>query len=301
LSCPPALHTRRAPIALLLLLLPVLAAGQTGSTPLLFEVKSATTTVYLFGTIHVGARKLYPLGKAAEEAFARAGVLALEADPTDQSAILTAMSAALYQPPDSLQKHIDPALYARLEAALPGLGLPIEYARSMKPYLLAMTLAMLEVQRQGYDAALGLDVHFARLAKAQAKRIVELESMAQQVELFASLPPAVQEGMVRLVLDSVADGTLAQELDALVAAWSAGDAGAIHDSTRKELEDLPAAMADLLYERMYHARNRAMADKVGGFLSGREICFVAVGAGHLTGETGLPVLLQERGFAVRRM
>ena len=297
---PHALHARHALIGLLLMLMPAPAVAQ-GSTPLLFEVKSPTTTVYLFGTIHVGARKLYPLSKASEDAFARSSVLALEADPTDQTALMAAMSMGLYQPPDNLQKHIDPALYARLEAQLPTIGLPIEYAHSIKPYLLAMTLAMLEVQRQGYDATLGLDIHFARLAKAQDKRIVELESMAEQIELFAGLPPEVQEGMVRLVLDSITDGTLAHELEALVAAWSAGDADAIHGSTRKELDDLPQPMADLLYERLYDARNRTMAGKVAGFLAGRDVHFVAVGAGHLTGETGLPILLRERGFAVRRM
>ena len=301
LSRPFASVAARALAALLLLLLSPLASAQSRSTPLLFEVKSASATVYLFGTIHVGARRLYPLALPVDEAFSRSDVLALEADPTDQAALMAAMSTGLYTPPDALEKHVSPALYAQLEAALPGVGLPIEYARGMKPYLLAMTLAMLEVQRQGYDARLGLDVHLAGLAKERGKPIVELESMAEQIELFADLPNEAQEGMLQLALNGIGDGSLARDLETLVAAWSAGDAAAIEDSAKREMEDLPAPLADLLYERIYYARNRKMAQKIEAFLAGTQTCFVAVGAGHLTGATGLPLLLQQKGYAVRRL
>jgi uncharacterized protein YbaP (TraB family) len=285
--------------ALLLLAISSLAGAQ--STPLLYEVKSASTTVYLFGTIHVGARKLYPLSPQSEEAFAHSAVLALEADPTDQGALMAAMSSGLYRPPDNLRAHLSPALFQRLEGVLPRVGLPIEYAQGMKPYLLAMTLAMIEVQRQGYDAQMGLDVHFAKQAKADDKRIVELESMAEQIELFAGLPMPVQEAMLQLALDGVEDGTMAQELEALVGAWAAGDAEAIHASTKRELDGLPQPVAAMLYERVYDGRNRRMAEKIEGFLAGGQVHFVAVGAGHLTGESGLPVLLREKGFSVRRL
>jgi uncharacterized protein YbaP (TraB family) len=286
-------------VALLLLVLPPPAAAQ--STPLLYEVKSANTTVYLFGTIHVGARKLYPLSPQSQEAFARSAVLALEADPTDQGALMAAMSSGLYRPPDNLRAHVSPALFQRLENVLPRVGLPIEYAQGMKPYLLAMTVAMIEVQRQGYDAGMGLDVHFARLAKADAKPVVELESMAEQIELFAGLPMEVQEGMLQLALDGIEDGTMAQELEALMAAWAAGDAEAIHASTKRELDGLPQPVAAMLYERVYDGRNRRMAAKIEAFLASGQVHFVAVGAGHLTGESGLPVLLREKGFSVRRL
>jgi hypothetical protein len=286
---------------LALIALGLCAGAQNGSTPLLFEVKSQSNTIYLFGTIHVGARALYPLSPQSEAAFARSSVLALEADPTDQDALLAAMSAGVYAPPDSLREHISPQLYARLETTLPAVGLPIEYARNMKPFLLAMTLAMLEVQRQGYDPALGLDVHFARRAKEQDKRIVELESMSEQIALFGGLPADLQEGLLGIALDGVVSGTLAKELETLVAGWAAGDEAAIQLSVERELDGLPAAHAQLLYERVYHARNRTMADKIAGFLAGSEIHFVAVGAGHLTGETGLPALLRAKGYAVRRL
>jgi uncharacterized protein YbaP (TraB family) len=291
----------RALAILALAALSSLVHAQGSSTPLLFEVKSGVNTVYLFGTIHVGARKLYPLPQQVEDAYARSAVLALEADPTDQRGATTAMQLGLYAPPDTLQSHVSAALYEQLDAVLPQVGLPIEYANRVKPFLLSMTIAMLEIQRLGYDPAMGLDVHFAQQAKAQGKPLVELESMQEQIELFAGFSDEIQAGMLQVALDSIADGSMAQELDALMTAWRTGDAEAIYESTRRELEDLPDETANLLYARVYDERNRRMTERIAGFLSGSTVHFVAVGAGHLTGPASLPALLQEKGFSVRRM
>jgi len=275
--------------------------AQQGSTPLIYAVRSPTTTVYLFGTIHVGTPALYPLSRQVEEAFAAASVLALEADPTNESSLMQASARAMYSPPDTLAHHIPPELYRRLESLLPGVGLPIEYARAMKPYLLSMTLAILEVQRLGYDPMLGLDMHFAQRASTQGKRIVELESIAEQMGLFDELDAGVQAAMLAVTLDAVAEGQLDAELKDLLAAWSTGDVEGIERSVTRELEDLPQDAGSALRERLYERRNAAMADKLSVMLSGREVVFVAVGAGHLTGDTGLPELLRRQGFVVTRL
>ena len=44
-------------------------APKAAATPAIWKVKGAHGTVYLFGTIHVGARKLYPLSPAVEKAL----------------------------------------------------------------------------------------------------------------------------------------------------------------------------------------------------------------------------------------
>jgi len=282
--------------------LPALAAhAQNGSTPLVWEVRSSSNTVYLFGTVHVGARKLYPLSPAVEQAYSASRVLALEADPTDQSAALAATRNSTYTPPDSLARHISPQLLAELRKALPTVGLPVEYAEVMRPELLAMTLAMMEVGRQGYDPNLGLDIYLARRARQDGKRIVELESIAGQLALLGSFSPELQEGMLRTAVDGVTDGSLSADIRDLVSAWRTGDEKRLWELVNKEVDELPAAQALELREQLYDSRNREMTAKIVTMLAGTEPTLVAVGVGHLLGPNGIVELLRRKGFSVRKL
>ena len=292
----------RERVALALSLLSaVLASAQGGSTPIIYEVRSQTNTVYLFGTVHVGTRALYPLSPQVEQAFAASRALALEANPLDQQEVAAAMAYAMYQPPDDLSKHISPKLFERIKTLSPRIGLPVEYARRMKPHMLAMTLAMMEIQRLGYDSGLGVDVHLAQRATQSGMPIRELESMQGQMKLFDDLPADLKEGMLEMAVDTIEDGSVEQEMDALLAAWAAGDSDKIQATILRETEGLPAPVAQELQAAIYDRRNEAMAVQVTAYLAGKEPVFVAVGAGHLTGESGIPELLKRRGFSVRRL
>jgi uncharacterized protein len=286
----------------LLFWLPAFAAqAQNGSTPLIWEARSAANTVYLFGTIHVGARKMYPLSPAVEKAFAASEVLALEADPTEASGAIDGMASAAYKPPDNIARHISPELMGKVEGLLPQIGLPIEYARVMRPAMLAMTIAMLEIGRQGYDAKLGLDIHLARRAKEQGKRIVELESLQQQIALLQSFSPALQAGMLEASVQGVQNGTLATELRDLVAAWRTGNAGDLMAQLQRDTEDLPPELAREYDDALYNSRNLGMVDKIIAMLESGPPAFVAVGAGHLLGPAGVVELLQAKGYKLRKL
>jgi len=294
-------QARRILAAIGIALQALAAHAQNGSTPPIWEVRSPTNTVYLFGTVHVGARKLYPLSNVVEQAYASSRALALEADPTDPAAALAAGQRSTYAPPDKLANHISPQLMGELRKALPTIGLPVEYAEAMRPELLAMTLAMLEVGRLGYDPNLGLDIHLARRAKQDGKRIIELESIAGQLALLASFSPELQEAMLRSAVEDVMSGSLSADVRDLVAAWRTGDDKRLWELVNKEMEELPAPQAQELREQLYDSRNREMTEKIVLMLAGNEPTFVAVGVGHLLGSAGIVELLRKKGYAVRRL
>jgi hypothetical protein len=54
-------------------------------------------------------------------------------------------------------------------------------------------------------------------------------------------------------------------------------------------------------EQLLGKRNRAMANRIGGFLDGQQTYFVLVGAAHLTGSDGIVALLEAQGYRVRRI
>ena len=277
------------------------AAQDGGGRALLWEVRSPSTTVYLLGTIHVGTRALYPLPASVENAYRRATVIALEADPADPSALLLAGQSMMYTPPDSLERNIPAPLLRDTTEALSAYGLPAEMARMMKPFMLAMTITMLEAGKLGLDASLGIDMHLASRARQDGKRLVELESMAMQLGLMDAMPREAQAAMLESAVRGAKAGTLGRDMLALIDAWKAGDAERLDQTAMRDLQKMTPAARRALQDRLFDQRNRAMADKVAQMLAGAEVVLVGVGAGHMTGATGLVELLRARGFTLRRL
>lgn len=272
-----------------------------GSTPLLWEVTSQSTTVYLLGTIHVGTAAMYPLPPAVENAYARSHVVALEADPGDPTALMTAMGTVMYQPPETLERNVPAALFQEVREVLGPSGLPIELAQNMKPYMVSMTLTMLEAARLGFDVSLGIDLHLVNRARRDGKRIVELESMASQLAILDGLPKETQVAILDSTVKGIKSGSLRRDLETMMDAWRTGNADRMDDAATRELKAMPARVSRELQEAMFDRRNRAMADRIVQMLNGSEVVLVGVGAGHMTGSTGLVALLKARGFGVRRL
>jgi uncharacterized protein YbaP (TraB family) len=225
----------------------------------------------------------------------------LEADPEDQAGVVVAIQRSLYKPPDNVGNHISRELLAQLQAVLPRVGLPLEYAQTMKPGLLAMTVAMMEVGRLGYDPAMGVDMHLARRAKERGMPLEQLESMDEQMRMLESLSEPTQQAMLAYAVGTIADGSFEGELREMIAAWSAGDEEGLRASIERESAALPAEPGNELRDAMYARRNANMAARVEAMLARDVPHFVAVGAGHLLEQDGLVELLRRRGFAVRRL
>jgi uncharacterized protein len=250
-------------------------AAAQNNTPLLWEVTSKSTSVYLLGTIHVGNASMYPLPPAVESAYGRSQVLALEADPGDPTAIMMAMGTVMYQPPETLERNVPPALFQEVREALSPSGLPIELAQNMKPYMVSMTLTMMEAAR--------------------------LESMAFQLAMLDGMPKDTQLAMLESTVKGIRSGSLKRDLETMIDAWRTGNAEKLDDAATREMKAMPSRAGRELQDALFDRRNRAMADKIVQMLNGSEVVLVGIGAGHLTGNTGLVALLKARGFAVRRL
>lgn len=284
---------------LLCWLFSVWAVAADTARGLLWEVRSDRATVYLVGTIHVGNASLYPLPRAIEEAYRAASVLAIEADVTNQES-LAAAATTVYRPPDSLERHVSPELFRDLTEVLRTYGLPLEVAKAMKPPMLSMALTMFEVSRIGMDARFGIDLHLAQRARRDGKTIVELESVAMQLEMLERMSPEAQAAMLEATVAGIRSGSLPRDMTALVEAWKQGDAEAVDAIAMADLRNMPPAAAESLQKNLYDDRNRGMAEKIVAMLGRTGVAIVAVGAGHMTGPTGLVATLQSRGFSVRQ-
>ncbi len=273
------------------------AFAQDGKS-FLWKVQSKTSTLYLLGSIHFLKQENYPLNPGIEKAFAQSNALVVEADISDPGKLNSdkLLQSALYPENDSLENHLSRETYEYVKKETGKLGLPIELIARQKPWVLALTLEGLELMKLGFDPTHGVDVYF--LSKAQgSKKILELEGVDEQFNLLSSFSDKEQELFLVYTLKDL--NLLGDEANALVKAWSTGNANGIESIITKTVRE--DRRLEPIWKRLLDDRNKGMVSKIEGYLKTRETYFVVVGAGHLVGNKGIVQMLKERGYSVEQL
>lgn len=262
----------------------------------LWEVKSPTSTVWLFGTMHVGKRAFYPLPDVVETAFDDAATLVVEANVSKPAGDLNPLIR--YLAPDTLDKHIPKPLFDRLRTQLVRLRIPEDVVKPMKPFVVGGFLSVAEFSRLGYDMNLGVDAYLLTRAKEAGKPVEELESVRSQLEMLANMPGNLQEAFLDNAVATLELGRSADQVTGMVNAWQTGDDVLMADVT----EEVNRGMKFMsqLDDVMLHGRHDAMLNKIGNYLAGNQPVFVAVGSLHLVGPRGLIQALKSKGYEVKQ-
>jgi uncharacterized protein len=305
MSFPPRLPLRRsAGWAQWCLLTLAFIAGAAGAEPaatgkiFLWEVKSSTNSVYLFGSLHVAREDFYPLPKAVEEAYRKADELVVEIDITDTARMAETFSLLTYAPPDSLDHHLSPEVWKQVEAASKQTQQDVTSLKPLKPATLASMLALTALAAHGYDPQAGIDLHFLTAAHADGKRIVELETPEYQARILGGLNDADAQAMLSETLEEMRTDDLVRATDELAAAWKAGDEPSVARLLRETNKD---EASKKIFARLFDERNPVMADKIAALASSSERALVVIGAGHLAGDNSVVELLRAKGLRVRQL
>jgi hypothetical protein len=252
----------------------------------LWEVKGAQDqggTVYVVGSIHLGRPGELSFPASMEAAFARSDALVVEVDVGAVDAM-------------GLQRFIlEQGMLPPNQRLSERLGLPLAGLERMRPWVVAVTLSVMELQRAGYQAGLGVDRVFLDRARG-AKEIIELETAEGQLRMLAGLPEPLQDTMLRDQLSR--SEQLTQGLEQIISAWKAGDAEGMAALVFRDEED-PSLRP--VYEKLFYERNARMAQALGGMLAQPRTWFVVVGAGHVVGPQGVVALLEKQGHRVRQL
>lgn len=302
----------KRPSLLLSLLLVALLGPGCASTPtpapasspeqaFLWEVKGAQAqggTAYVAGSIHLARPGELSLPASMEEAFARADALVVEVDvgTVDAAAMQRfIVERGMLPAGQRLSERLEPETAKLLGQAAERTGLPLAGLERMRPWVVAVTLSVMDLQRSGYETGLGLDRVLLERARG-SKEIIELESAEGQLRLLAELPEPLQDAMLHDQLRRSEHFT--QGLERITAAWAAGDAEGMAALVFQGEKD-PALQP--VYEKLFYERNARMAEQVGALLSQPRTVFVVVGAGHVVGPQGVLALLEKQGYRVRQL
>lgn len=278
-----------------------------------WEVTSGQATVYLIGSIHFADKSFYPLRSDIEKAFGRSTALVVELDINNldsQRYNQLLSQRGVYQDGRTIKDVISEETWLQLRQRLRQLNVSYDTVKNYKPGVLVLTLTAIQVMQMGFDPQLGIDAHFLTRAAIQGLKIIELESLEQQLNLFLDIPDG--ELLLQETLYSLDESELL--MADIVRYWKLGDEARMNKLLFEDaLEQYPAFSA--IYERLFYGRNRQMTDKIEAMLQPEQLAgqqqvrsgepqhdtyFVVVGSGHLLGEKGIVSALQKKGYKVRR-
>jgi hypothetical protein len=273
--------------------------AQPAGKCMMWKVSSKTATVYLLGSMHLATPQMYPLPREMEDAFARSDLLVVEIniDKLDQQKMAQLVQTkGMYAGDATLSGSIKKQTWQDLSAECGKLGLPPAGIEKMKPWLVGLTVEMMEIQKLGFDPTLGIDKHFLALAEKKGETIDELETADFQIDLLASFDAKMQEANLVLTLAELKE--LTTQMNKLTSAWIAGDIKAVEEqitSKEKEHPETREVMKTVLYDR-----NGPIAAKIETYLKGSKTALVIVGDAHMVGDKGILKILQKDKFKVEQ-
>ena len=168
-------------------------------------------------------------------------------------------------------------------------------AMQMKPWLLAVV----------FDSPrpltpFGQDNLLMTKAEEQGKEIIGIEDTAEHFGVMDSFSRDEQLTMLRAVLKR-SQKTKEHDYERLMSAYLAGDAAKISSLDEKITGGmLPAPLWKKMRTKLIDERNAIMAERVIAEGVAKNV-FVAVGAAHLTGKTGLISALTKAGYKMDKL
>jgi hypothetical protein len=174
----------------------------------------------------------------------------------------------------------------------------LELNKNATPFLQAMQLSLFGVGRSlELHAEFGVDPVLLGMANSFQKSIVALETLEGQLRALRGQSDEEERALFDIALSDLESGKDHRQFKELIRVWESGDLQRLESYTSWcECLGTPAERA--LMKRMMDDRNPAMANKVVQLHNAGKKVFVAVGALHMAGPTGLPALLSQQGFKV---
>jgi len=265
-----------------------------------WQVNSDRASVYLMGSIHFADKSFYPLRKEIEDVFKKSDTLVVELDinKIDHHAYNRLLvEKGIYKDGSTIKDTISEETWLQLEQRLEQLKISYHDIKSYKPGILVLTLTAMQVMQMGFDPGLGIDAHFLNKAASDvpAKKIIELETLEQQVNLFLNIPNG--NLLLKESLYSLDESELM--MADMVRYWKTGDTEKMNKLLFEDvLNEYPAFTK--IYDSLIYQRNQQMVSKIDDMLKQQGDYFVVVGSGHLIGEKGIVNALREKGYEVKR-
>ena len=285
------LLNRTVNLLVLLLVLQLSALSQSTPKTLLWRISGhgLQQPSYLYGTMHLTDKRLFMFGDSVYHAIEQSAGLAIEVNPDEMAAYLVNNMFDQLENSKKLQSLLKEKDFDKYSSSL---------AKKFNKPAADITTAdvvkeknkwMSEYMEKG-EMPTFVDAYLYNIARRQGKWLGGIEDIADQAGLLEDM-----------VDKSDIDDLLATTDDGNTVAVNKGMKRMIDLYTDQDLDGIEAfsngGSTPEKRDRLLIQRNIKMARRMDSLMNLRTM-FLAVGAAHLPGETGVIYLLRQRGFTV---
>ena len=259
-----------------------------------WEVTGRQNTVWLFGSVHVLHASDTSLPQVATAAYGEAEKVVEELIIDEALAGLAGVQGEKLQflPQGmTLSGVLGEALYARLQEEARRLAIDLDFMSRMQPWFVAMQVQSLRMLRAGFNPLDGVDMQIAMRARRDGKPIIGLETVEDQLGIFAALTLDEQCEFLRATLE---ENNSEDELRRLTQAWRTGDLQTLQSALRRGAEESP-----VLFKKLTVDRNLRWLPQIETMLQDTGSDYLVVtGALHMVGRDGIVEMLRRKGYKV---
>ena len=270
---------------------------QPDNTGLLYKItgNGLEKPSYLFGTIHLVCPKdLLPLNKL-KSLISETDEVLLELDLDDPKELLQAAKDTTLPAGKTLDNFLTPTEYAKVNDLFIALtGNSVDSFKTLKPFFLSVYLLSSPVV-SGCQQPKAYDMLISEVAKKMGKPIKGLETAEQQFALINNIPFSEQAmGLYKMALNPKKP---ISEFNKLVETYKLQDS----EKLFKLIEDQLVEGEDRRFLTSFlETRNKNWIPKIEEAIKTKSLV-IAVGGGHLGGQTGVVNLLRARGYRLTAM
>ena len=272
------------------------AYDQSGDQPGLWYVQGEGGPVWIFGTIHLLPSGFSWRTESVNQALSTTDVIVLEAPVGGEHAQRTVAAIRRYaqvHPNKSIRALVPDFQQPRAEMISARFGIPWARIQDLPPWLGGIMLAQSLYASLGFSPESGIEQALVSDPTLHGKRWQFFETPEEQLGFFAKQPAKVQVDMFLSTLSQMEEGgNLVSEM---FAAWATGDIDQMDQLFNKNMKQ----QSPKLYKTLVADRNKNWVPRIEVMLRDPKTYFVAVGAGHLGGPTGVIALLEKRGYEVK--
>ena len=260
---------------------------------LLWQISSPNSTPsYLFATIHSEDKRVNQLPAIVNSSFEQADSASFEL-LMDIPTMLKSASAMFFTDEQSLEKLINKDLYNKVVKSLSQYSIPVKVVEKLKPWAVIVMLSAPPSKTGEF-----LDLLLYRKAQQLKIPTYGLEKVEEQLQVFEDLPLEDQIILLQETLTGLEQ--MPNMFAKLHELYLQRNLTALMQFSNEYMQPSYSRHKKLIknfYKKLVDDRSLKMAKRMQKRLQEGN-AFIAVGALHLPGETGIIKLLQKQGYQV---